>query len=122
VKVLAVAIGLYCGASLLHFVHNGVYLGDYPNMPSTITAPGVYGAWLAQTSVGVAGCLLVWLRWRVVGFLFLAAYAALGFDGLLHYHLAPMASHTAMMNFTIWLEVAMAAVLLAVLALQWKKS
>lgn len=120
--LLAVLVCVYCGANLLHFAHNGLYLADYPNMPTSITARGVYGAWVAQTAIGAAGCLLLWLGWRVAGLLFLAAYAAFGFDGLLHYGLAPMASHTAMMNFTIWFEVAMAAMLLAVLALQWKKS
>ncbi len=51
-----------------------------------------------------------------------AVYAALGFDGLHHYHLAPASAHSAMMNFTIWFEVVTAAILLAVLALQWKRS
>lgn len=120
-RALWVAALLYCGASLVHFAHNGIYLADYPNMPPSITAPGVYAAWLGQTAIGAAGGLLLWRGWRITGLLVLAVYAALGFDGLLHYHLAPMSAHTAMMNFTIGFEVAMAAALLAALAWQWRK-
>jgi hypothetical protein len=47
----------------------------------------------------------------------LACYAALGFDGLGHYAVAPMAWHTWGANATILSEVAAAAVLL--LATLW---
>ncbi|HSA89882.1 MAG TPA: hypothetical protein VLF42_08305 [Burkholderiales bacterium] len=43
----------------------------------------------------------------------IAAYAALGFDGLAHYALAPFADHSATMHLTIGLEAAAAASLLA---------
>jgi hypothetical protein len=38
--------------------------------------------------------------------------AVFGFDDLLHYTRAPLGAHTLAMNFTIWLEVAAAAILL----------
>jgi hypothetical protein len=44
--------------------------------------------------------------------LLLAAYAALGFDGLGHYAVAPMAHHTLGANITILSEVAAADLLL----------
>jgi hypothetical protein len=49
---------------------------------------------------------------RRVGLTLLAIYGGLGFDGLLHYIRAPIAHHSAAMNFTIWVEVAAAAVFL----------
>jgi hypothetical protein len=119
---LWLSLALYCGASLLHFAHNAEYAGDYPNLPQTLTAGRIYAAWLGVTAVGVLGGLVYLKLHRIAGLVLLAVYAALGFDGLLHYGLAPMAAHTPMMNFTIWFEVAMAAVLLAVLALQWKRN
>jgi hypothetical protein len=50
---------------------------------------------------------------RAAGLMLLCIYALIGFDGLLHYGRAPLAAHTAMMNFTIWAEVLAAALLLA---------
>ncbi len=44
--------------------------------------------------------------------LLVATYAALGFDGLGHYAVAPMALHTLGANITILSEVAAAAFLL----------
>lgn len=46
------------------------------------------------------------------GLLLVATYAALGFDGLGHYAVAPMALHKLGANITILLEVAAAALLL----------
>jgi hypothetical protein len=104
----------YCVASFIHFFHNAEYLGQYPNMPAWISRMQVYAAWLAITSVGATGLLLVRGRFAPAGFVLIAAYAALGFDGLAHYALAPISAHTLVMNLTIWLEVAAAAALLAV--------
>jgi hypothetical protein len=42
-----------------------------------------------------------------------ALYAALGFDGLLHYTLAPLSAHSWGMNATIWFEVLAATALCA---------
>ena len=66
-------------------------------------------AWLGVTAVGVLGYLLVRRGYRLSGLSVIAVYAALGFDGLGHYTLAPLSAHTATMNMTIWLEVATAA-------------
>jgi hypothetical protein len=55
---------------------------------------------------------------RAAGLALIALYALLGFDGLLHYLLAPLAAHSVAMNLTIWIEVAAAAALLAVTARQ----
>jgi len=47
-----------------------------------------------------------------LGLLLLAVYGGLGFAGLLHYTRASIAHHSAAMNFTIWAEVAAAALFL----------
>ena len=109
---LLVLLLAYGAASLLHFSHNAEFLADYPNMPDWLSRTKVYMAWLGVTTIGVAGYLLVRRGRQYLGFSVIAVYAALGFDGLGHYSLAPLSAHTPMMNFTIWLEVAVAAVLL----------
>ena len=43
----------------------------------------------------------------------IGAYALIGFGGLAHYLVAPVAAHSWAMNATIWLEVVTAALLLA---------
>jgi len=107
---------LYLAASLVHFTHNAEFLGDYPNLPPWLTRTGVYLAWIGQSSIGILGYVLYRSGWRLVGLALLLVYAGFGFDGLLHYTRAPFDSHTAAMNFTIWFEVATAAlVLLSVL-------
>jgi hypothetical protein len=102
---LIVLTGLYCLAALIHFTHNAEFLADYPNMPKWITRGGVYFVWAAEALIGLLGILLLWRGFTRTGILFLMLYAALGFDGLLHYSLAPMAAHTLAMNLTIWFEV-----------------
>jgi len=49
----------------------------------------------------------------LAGLCAVAVYAGLGFDGLLHYTLAPFSAHSWAMNLTIWFEVITAAVLFA---------
>ncbi len=113
---------VYGAASLLHFVHNAVYLHDYPNLPAWLTAGGVVAAWLLVAGLGVLGYLLYSRVSRVAGLIVIAAYAVLGFGGLDHYTVAPVAAHTVAMNLTILLEAATAAVLLifvARCALSW---
>jgi hypothetical protein len=105
----------YCAASLLHFSHNAEYLADYPNLPAWLSRSQVYVAWLVILAIGVLGYVLYRQGYRLVGLVILAVYAGLGFDGLLHYTRAPLAAHTAAMNFTIWSEVVAAAVLLTAL-------
>jgi uncharacterized membrane protein YphA (DoxX/SURF4 family) len=102
---LIVLACLYCLAALIHFTHNAEFLTDYPNMPQWITRSGVYFVWAAEALIGVLGLVLLWRGFTRSGVVLLMLYAALGFDGLLHYSLAPMAAHTFAMNFTIWLEV-----------------
>jgi len=103
---------LYLAASLLHFTHNAEYLADYPNLPVWLDRADVYLAWLGLAAVGMAGWMLQRIGWRIAGLLLIGVYAVFGFDGLLHYTRAPMGAHTAAMNFTIWFEVAAAALLL----------
>lgn len=108
---------LYLAASLLHFAHNAEYLADYPNLPAWLGRADVYLVWLGLAVVGIGGYALYRGGWRLAGSLLLGAYAASGFDGLLHYTRAPFAAHTAAMNFTIWFEfVAAGLLLLAVVA------
>lgn len=105
----------YAGASFLHHMHNAQFLERYPGMPGWLSPAVVYGAWLIATAIGVAGYVL-WRReqrWFAIGLL--AAYAIYGLDSLAHYWLAPPSAHSLGMNVTIWLEVAAAAALLAVI-------
>jgi len=99
----------YGAATLVHFVHNAEFIGDYPNMPPSWTRADVYVAWLGMTAVGLLG----WWAWRrghaIAGIVLFMVYATLGLDSLGHYMLAPMSAHTLMMNATILLEVTAAA-------------
>jgi hypothetical protein len=103
---------LYAAASLLHFAHNAAYLAEYPNLPGSWTRADVYVAWCGITALGLLGYGLYIRGHPGCGLTLLASYAALGFDGLLHYTRAPLSHHSAMMNLTIWTEVAGAALLL----------
>lgn len=99
-------------ATFFHHAHNAEFLAEYPNMPAWLSRTSVYAAWLAATLVGIAGYVLLRRGYRVAGLVLLAAYGCYGLDGLVHYALAPMAVHSAAMNFSIWLEAATAAALL----------
>jgi hypothetical protein len=110
------ALLLYLAASLLHFAHNAEYLADYPNLPAWLGRGDMYLVWLGSAAVGVGGYALYRGGWRLAGSLLLGAYAASGFDGLLHYTRAPFAAHTAAMNFTIWFELVAAALLAIAIA------
>lgn len=107
---------VYGAASLLHFMHNAVYLRDYPNLPAWLTSAGVVAAWLVVAAVGVLGYLLYSRVSRVAGLIAISAYAVLGFGGLDHYTVAPMSAHTIAMNLTILLEAVTGAVLLVFVA------
>lgn len=107
---------VYGAASLAHFVHNAVYLRDYPNLPLWLTSAGVFAAWLVVAAVGALGYLLYSRISRAAGLIAIAAYAVLGFGGLDHYAVAPVSAHSVAMNLTILLEVAAAVVLLACVA------
>jgi hypothetical protein len=111
-KPFALLLAAYFLTSLGHFAHNAEYLCDYPNLPAWLTRAKVYGVWLAITSVGLIGLILMKNKLVGTGLLLVATYAALGFDGLGHYAVAPMAHHTLGANITILSEVAAAAVLL----------
>ena len=104
----------YFFTSLGHFSHNAEFICEYPNLPAWLTRAKVYAAWAAITSVGVLGFFLVRKRFIAAGLLLIAVYAALGFDGLGHYAVAPMELHTFTANLTILSEVAAAALLLPV--------
>lgn len=118
-RVLAALLVLYAVASLLHFVHNAEYLDQYPNLPSSWTRAQVYLAWCGLTAIGLLGYVLYRFGHRRAGLIVLATYGSLGFGGLLHYTRAPLAHHTASMNFTIWTEAVAAAVLLIGIAGLW---
>ena len=109
---------LYGATSLLHFAHNAEYLADYPNLPAWFSRPSVYGVWSGIFVLGLCGYLLYRRGHTAIGLALLAACAAFGFDGLLHYGRASMAAHTAAMNLSNWTgAVTAAAALTAVLFL-----
>jgi hypothetical protein len=111
-KPFMVLVAAYFLTSLGHFAHNAEYLCEYPNLPTWLTRAKVYAVWLAITAVGLAGLILIKNKLVATGLLLVAAYAALGFDGLGHYAVAPMAHHTLGANITILSEVVAAALLL----------
>lgn len=108
---LWVLLTVYFIASLAHFAHNAEFIAFYPNMPAWITRETVYLSWLAVCSLGVAGLIMCRLGWPAIGALLLAAYGAMGLDGLLHYTLALCSEHTLATNLTIWCEVIAGSVL-----------
>lgn len=113
-KVLLGLMLLYGAASLAHFTHNAEFLRDYPNMPNWLSRSEIYIAWIVVTAIGISGYVLWRQGHAFLGLSLIAAYAALGFDGLAHYALAPFNNHGFTMHVTIWLEVVAAALLLSV--------
>jgi hypothetical protein len=111
-KPFIVLVAAYFATSLGHFAHNAEFICEYPNLPVWLTRAKVYAAWLAITSVGLVGFILIKNKLMPAGLLLVAIYAALGFDGLGHYAVAPMELHTLGANITILSEVAAAALLL----------
>jgi hypothetical protein len=111
-KPFLVLVAAYFLTSLGHFAHNAEFICEYPNLPAWLTRAKVYAAWLAITSVGLVGFILIKNKLVPAGLLLVATYAALGFDGLGHYAVAPMELHTLGANVTILSEVAAAALLL----------
>lgn len=111
-KPLWSLIAIYTFASLLHFVHNAEYIAFYPNMPAWITSATVYKAWLGIAAVGLVGVGFWCVGWPVLGAVLVAAYGALGIDGLAHYTLALCTEHSLAANATIWFEVLSGAALM----------
>jgi hypothetical protein len=103
---------LYAALSLLHFLHNALYVQNYPNLPRWITPGLIYASWCAIAATGALG---YWLYRRVsqpLGLCVMGCYALLGFGGLDHYVLAPVGAHSIVMNASIIAEVSAASVLL----------
>ena len=113
IDVLLIFLIAYATASLFHYSHNAEFLNEYPNMPAWLSRAQVYTAWLGVTAIGLVGYFVVRWRYHTAGLFVLAVYGLLGLDGLGHYAVAPPSAHTLTMHITIWLEVAMAALLLA---------
>jgi hypothetical protein len=120
--VLLLLLLAYCAASLLHFVHNAVFLHDYPNLPGWLSSARVYAAWCAVTAVGGVGYWLYRAGYRLTGLSTIAVYAALGFGGLDHYALAPVSAHSFTMNLTIGLEALAAAALLIAVCVKFRRA
>lgn len=104
-KHIQLLVLVFFAANLTHFVHNAEYIAYYPGMPSWLTREVVYLAWVASASVGLLGLLVYRTSWKVLGLALVAAYGALGIDGLAHYALALCSEHTLATNLTIWFEV-----------------
>jgi hypothetical protein len=112
-SLLLLLVSVYCAASLAHFWHNAEYLADYPNLPVWLARGQIYATWFGIAALGALGLFLLWAGRQIAGLSLLAVYAGVGFDGLAHYRLAPMASHTFATNLTIWSEVVAATLLLS---------
>ncbi len=116
-RTLLLLMIVYGAASLLHFVHNAVYIQSYPNLPGWITPLGVYASWCGIALGGVLGYLLFRKGSQALGLVIIAVYALLGFGGLDHYVVASMSAHSIAMNATILAEAAAALALLVFVAL-----
>ena len=114
--VLLTFMLLYGAASLIHFMHNAMYLALYPNLPPWLTPVGVLASWLVVGGTGAVGYWLFHRGSTVPGLIVIALYAALGFAGLDHYAVAPISAHSLAMNATIIGEVIAASALLIVTA------
>ena len=117
-RLLLALMGVYAVASLVHFVHNAVYIDEYPNLPAWLTPVGVYAAWLVVVAVGVVGYWALRNVSTIAGLVVIGIYAALGFGGLDHYAVAPVSAHSTAMNLTILAEVVAASLLLV--AVVWR--
>jgi hypothetical protein len=104
-KHIQLLVLVFFVANLTHFAHNAEYIAYYPGLPSWLTRENVYLAWVAGASVGLSGLLVYRTKLKVLGLALLAAYGALGIDGLAHYTLALCSEHTLATNLTIWFEV-----------------
>ena len=104
-KHMQLLLLIFFVANLTHFVHNAEYIAYYPGIPSWLTREKVYLAWVAGASIGLSGLLLYRTKLKVLGLALIAAYGALGIDGLAHYTLAVCSEHTLAANLTIWFEV-----------------
>jgi hypothetical protein len=111
-RMVLVLVTVYGAASLLHFVHNAVYIQSYPNLPKWITPLGVYLSWCGIAAIGALGYWLYRNVSQAYGSIAIAIYALLGFGGLDHYVVAPIGAHSIAMNATIIAEVLAASVLL----------
>ncbi len=121
-RVLLAAFIAHVVATLTHFVHNAVYLNDYPNLPEWLTAGGVYGSWIVLTAVGVTGLALLRYVSVPIGLAVLALYAILGFGGFDHYILAAISAHTTVMNLTILFEAVTGSVLVGAVVREYLRS
>lgn len=118
-KALLAAVVAHVIATLTHFVHNAVFIAEYPNLPDWLTAGGVYASWVALTAVGIIGLVLHIYVSRKMGLAVIALYALLGFGGFDHYTLAAIAAHTPAMNLTILFEAVTGSMLLVVVAREY---
>ena len=116
VDALLLALIVYSTASLAHFGHNAAFSSAYPNLPESLTPLRIMLAWLLEAAIGWTGYALTRSRFVRTGYVLLAFYAALGFDGFAHYALAPMSAHTLAMNARIWGEALTGAALLLIVA------
>lgn len=106
---------LYCSASLFHFMHNAIYIDEYPDLSGGVSAIGVSIAWIGFTCIGLVSYVLIHRDKRFIVPILLVAYGALEFDGMGHYSLEPISSHTYMLNVAIWFEAIAALVSLVIL-------
>ena len=121
-NILLTLVVLYGVMSLVHSLHNAVYLRLYPNMPAWLTPVGVLVAWLVIAAIGTVGYWLFRRGLHAIGLIAIALYAALGFGGLDHYAIAPVSAHSWAMNATIVAEVIAASALLVVTAREFLTS
>jgi hypothetical protein len=116
--LLTVLMLVYGAASLLHFAHNALFIADYPNLPAWLSSADVWATWFIEASIGLVGYVLIRRGFALPGLTLVAIWAALGFDGLAHYALAPVSAHSFVMNATIWTEVGAATLLSIVVAMR----
>jgi len=117
--MLLATLLVYTCATTTHFIHNGLSLARYPDMPDWISRTGVILTLMGVLAVGAVGYVLYHYGLNLTGLILIGVYAALGFDGLAHDSLASFSSHSPIMNFTILFAVSSAGVLVIALLKQF---
>lgn len=113
--------------TILHYTDNFLFFDNYP-LPTWITKPSVYVAWLMLTSFGIAGYWLYKQRVFWTAYLCLCIYSITGVSSLGHYFYASMTEISVKMNTLIWLDAISGTALLSfilwsgVILKEWQKA
>jgi hypothetical protein len=98
--------------TILHYTDNFLFFDNYP-VPTWITKPSVYVAWLILTSFGIAGYWLYKQRLFWIAYVCLCVYSITGVSSLGHYFYGSLTNFSVKMNTLIWLDAISGTALLS---------